>query len=166
MNDERLDLDQDLKFQRREWRVQRVGWLLWAVLILAALAGLVGPGPLSSNTAATSDGRLVLKYNRFVHRHHQTEFELTMQPESEQDESIRLRLSQPLLQRIQISRIEPEPASSQLTADGVWYEFNCKPGSKSLQAVFRLEHDKIGRGTCQLQLADDQPLNASFFVYP
>lgn len=166
MSNERLDLDQDLKFQRREWLFQRVGWLLWVALIVAGLAGLVGPGPLSSNTAATPDGRLVVNYNRYVHRHHPTQFKLTIQPESEQDESVRLHVSQPLLERIQISRIEPEPASSQLTADGVWYEFNCEPGTKTLQAVFHLEHGEIGRGTGQLQLTGDQPLNASFFVYP
>ena len=166
MSSERLELDQDLRFQRREWRVQRFGWLLWAAFIAAGLAGLVGPGPFSTKQAATSDGRLVVEFDRYVHRHYPTQFRLSMQPGDEEEDSVRLHISQPLLDRVRISEIMPEPAAQEVAADGVWYEFSCKPGAESVQAVFHIEHDKIGSGTGLLQLADGQPLSAGFFVYP
>lgn len=166
MAKERLDLEQDLRFQRREWRLQRVGWFLWIALLAAGLAGLIGPGPLSSHYVATSDGRLAAEYDQFVHRHYPTEIRLTLQPEGREDESLRLQVSQTLLERIRISRIEPQPTSAELTADGVWYEFACTPGAERVNAVFHIEHDAIGRGAGQLRLAGGQPLNASFLVYP
>ena len=39
-----LEIVEDLSFQRREWRVQRGGWVVMAVLILLALLGLTGRG--------------------------------------------------------------------------------------------------------------------------
>ncbi|HEX6962716.1 MAG TPA: hypothetical protein VF175_12665 [Lacipirellula sp.] len=166
MAKERLDLDQDLRFQRREWRLQRVGWFLWIALIAAGLAGAVGPGPISSQRLSTSDGRLAVEYERFVHRHYPTELRLSIEPEDEQDKSLRVRISQTLLDRIKIARIHPEPVLSELTADGVWFEFGRQPGAERVTVVWHIEHDKIGRGAGQLQLAGSQPLSIPFFVYP
>jgi len=49
-----LEIDEDLSFQRREWRVQRGGWVVMAVLILLALLGLTGRGPIRQPTAGTA----------------------------------------------------------------------------------------------------------------
>ena len=49
-----LQIHQDLCQERREWKIQRVGWLLMALMLVAALAGLLGPGPLSSTIAEDS----------------------------------------------------------------------------------------------------------------
>lgn len=51
-----LDIDEDLNFQNKEWLVQRVGtWLLFAVVLGAAL-GLTGMGgPLSKGQAGRRD---------------------------------------------------------------------------------------------------------------
>jgi hypothetical protein len=42
-----LELDQDLAFERRTWTVERVAWVAMGLMGIAALAGLLGPGPLS-----------------------------------------------------------------------------------------------------------------------
>ncbi len=42
-----LELAQDLDFERHTWTVERIGWLAMAAVGLAALAGWLGPGPLS-----------------------------------------------------------------------------------------------------------------------
>jgi hypothetical protein len=162
----RLELEQDATFQKREWRVQRIAWVLWGVLILAGLAGLLGPGPLSKQEAASSDGRLSVSYNRFVHYHHPTTLEVTMRPEDENDDSLRLQLSQPLLDRIQIERIEPEPMSRELAAEGTWYEFRCEPGVANAKVIFHIEYDAMGSGSGQLHLAGSQPVEIKHFVYP
>ena len=60
-----LALDQDLDFQRRSWRLQRLGWSAMGVTVLAALLGLFGTGPLSSATVSSQDEALTLQYNRF-----------------------------------------------------------------------------------------------------
>ncbi len=39
-----LEIDQDLAFERRQWSVQRVGWGVGALIIVAALLGCSAPG--------------------------------------------------------------------------------------------------------------------------
>ncbi|MGH8906054.1 MAG: hypothetical protein ACRD0K_05980 [Egibacteraceae bacterium] len=47
-----LRLDEDPEGHRRARRAGRVSWALMAALIVAALLGLFGPGPLSHTEAA------------------------------------------------------------------------------------------------------------------
>jgi hypothetical protein len=166
MSADRLELEQDAAFQRREWRIQRVGWAIWAAIVLAALAGLTGPGPLSHREAATADGRLSVKYDRFVHYHHPTPIEVTLRPASETDDRLRLRLSQSMLDRILIERIEPEPMSRELTAGGVWYEFAREQSADDVKVLFHIEYEAMGRGNGDLQLAGSEPVAINTFVYP
>lgn len=49
-----------------EWRVQRVGWVVLAGIVVAALAGVFGAGPLSWTSASADDASLVVKYSRFA----------------------------------------------------------------------------------------------------
>ena len=62
---ETLELEQNLDFQQRSWALQHLGWAVMGLLILAALLGLFGAGPLSSLTTGSQDGLLVLQYDRF-----------------------------------------------------------------------------------------------------
>jgi hypothetical protein len=163
---ERLELEQDPLFQRREWRVQRFGWILWAAVIGAGLAGLLGPGPLSEREALSADGRLEVRYNRFAHHHHPTVLKVTMQPEDETQDKLRLHLSQSLLDRIEVTRIEPEPTSRELSSNGAWYEFRCEPGLPDAKVVFHYQCNEMGSGGGELRLAGSDSVALEQFVYP
>lgn len=52
----------------REWRWQRVGWILLGGLVVAGLAGLLGDGPLSSTSSSSIDGAVQASFDRFLHR--------------------------------------------------------------------------------------------------
>ena len=62
----RLELATDDAFQQIEWRIQRIGWLVWAMLLLAALLGLTGSGWLSGAEVTSDDGAVTVKYDRFL----------------------------------------------------------------------------------------------------
>jgi hypothetical protein len=123
LDDRSIELDEDLRFQRVEWIVQRVSWVLWAGIIVAALAGLVGPGPLSNTEASASDGLITVAYERFVHYHHPTTIDIMLGPSAEVGNPARVKLSQTLLDRLEVLRIEPEPESREVTSDGIVYSF-------------------------------------------
>ncbi|HEV2128712.1 MAG TPA: hypothetical protein VGR22_08850, partial [Thermomicrobiales bacterium] len=71
-----LEVDEDIEFQEREWKVQRVGWALMLVVIVLALVGLFGTGPLSAVEREADDGTLVLEYQRFVRHGGRTTFSI------------------------------------------------------------------------------------------
>src|SRR5688500_4047586 len=96
---EQLDLQEDPKFQETEWRLQRLGWVIWAALIVAALLGLLGPGPLSNAESSTPDGLLTVSYEMFLHYHHPTQLEISLSPSIHNDDSARIQVSRSLLDR-------------------------------------------------------------------
>ena len=73
-----LEFEQDLSFQRREWSIQRAGWLVMATIVIAGLIGLFGAGPLSSANAEA--GPLQLQYSRFERRHAPSELDRVAKP--------------------------------------------------------------------------------------
>jgi len=55
--EQRLDHGLDIAYQQREWRVQRIGWVAMALIVVAALLGASGSaGPLATARATASDG--------------------------------------------------------------------------------------------------------------
>jgi len=54
-----LQLDERRSFQRKFWRVERIGWLLFTGLILCALAGLAGGGGYFSRQSVAAGGSLL-----------------------------------------------------------------------------------------------------------
>lgn len=60
-----LETSQDIDLQSRAWAVQRVGWGVIALTVLAALLGLFGPGLFNNATAGSKEAPLWLEYKRF-----------------------------------------------------------------------------------------------------
>jgi hypothetical protein len=58
--------EEDLRFERRWHRVQRVGRALLVIAIVAALVGVFGTGPFAAATAPGPGGRFSIDYDRFV----------------------------------------------------------------------------------------------------
>jgi len=50
---ERCDSESDHRFHRNEWRLQRIGWVLVALFLVLAVAGLFGNGPLEERSGST-----------------------------------------------------------------------------------------------------------------
>lgn len=58
---------EDMAYQLKVWRFERVGWYVLVLLVILTLLGLFSRGPLSSRDVQSSDGRLGVKYE-FFHR--------------------------------------------------------------------------------------------------
>ncbi|MGN6599453.1 MAG: hypothetical protein ACTHMW_09285 [Actinomycetes bacterium] len=106
-----LQLDQDLRFQRREWRIERVAWWLALLVIVAALAGLFSNGPLSNTSAASPSGDLRVDYQRFARHLGQNSLSITVQPTAFHDGVATIVLDSSIAATLQITSISPQPQS-------------------------------------------------------
>jgi hypothetical protein len=105
------EIDEDLDFQRREWRAQRVGWALLSVFLIGATLGVFGGGgPLSSTKARADDGRLRVEYERFVRVGASSEITIeTGTALREGDAGFEVTLGRDYFDAIDIERAVPEP---------------------------------------------------------
>lgn len=148
-------------FHRREWLVQRIGWIALATLLIAACAGLLGNGPLAHDEIAIEQG--VFKFDRLARRDGPTEWIVRAHGSSDAAD-FKLVLSSSLLQRIKIQSITPAPQEQLATAKGVLFMFHSL--APEARIVFHLEPQFVGWTKGEFQLNDSRPAPMKFFVYP
>ncbi len=56
--DRSYPVEEDIGFQRKVWRFERIGWYALLLIIVLTLAGVFSKGPLSSKHAVSTDGNL------------------------------------------------------------------------------------------------------------
>jgi hypothetical protein len=159
-----LERDRDLRFQRREWTVQRAGWLVMMAIVLAALTGLFGSGPLSTATAEVEP--LQLQYTRFERRHAPTKLEVSVASSAVSQDQVEVWFSSDYLARIEITSIVPEPEEVSETDDRVIYRFNIDDQTRAPEILMTLEHDEPGLTTGRMGLIDGPELAFWQVVYP
>jgi hypothetical protein len=166
MRDHRLELHEDPSFQVTEWKVQRVGWVLWAAILMAGLLGLIGTGPLSSAEATAPDDSLTVVFQRFTRCRYPTLVHVFVWPGPANSRELRIKLSPSLLGRMDIRRIEPEPIAQTIAADGIVYMFSREDELESAKVVFHVEFERFGRSQARIELLGHEPVFFGQFVYP
>lgn len=140
-----LEIDQDLDFQRREWRVQRVLWAATALLLVLALLGLFGTGPISGTTAESADGTVSVDYHRFVRHDGRASLTFHVSGEGASNQQIELWISQDYIDNVQVEGISPQPQEVRSAGDRTIYVFAVDEAGDPLNATFALGPQHIGR---------------------
>ena len=133
-------------------------------IVVAALIGLLGAGPLSSVTAES--GPLQLQYTRFERRHAPTELELSIASSAVSQDQVEVWFSSDYLARIEITSMVPEPEAVSETDGRVIYRFSIDDQVQTPTIHFALEHDDPGPTTGHIGVIDGPELTFWQFVYP
>jgi hypothetical protein len=158
-----LQVHEDLQFERGQWRVQRASWLAIAVILLLALLGVFGGGPVSHARIARNDG--VLNYDRFVHANSPTTVRAVVAPS---DGTARVAFDRAYLEAMPVDHVRPNPIRVQVSEDSLVYYFEA-PAPRSVEVAFDLRPQEAGRheGTVRLGTAPGAPpIRYWQFVYP
>jgi hypothetical protein len=161
-----LDLDFDQELSRWGCRAARVAWMGWGAIIVAALFGLLGDGPLSGARAKSSDDAVAVTYKRFVHYHHPEEVTFNLQPHNGTSNTISLTLNAGFLDSVQIDRIDPIPIRSRIGSDEVTFVFERSSTEAPTQIVFHLQYNSYGKVQGSAKVDDDDPVRFVQTVYP
>ena len=157
--------DEDLRFQRRQWRVERIGWATMTVIIVAALAGFFGDGPLSRVTSMTSDGAIRVRYERFVRFSAPTTLEIHVAP-SASGRPIHLRVSANYLSDMTPRSIAPHVSATSLADQDYVFSFNHLPSTVESKVELQLEPKAIGLVEGWVAVNDGTRLFIKQFIYP
>lgn len=160
-----LDVGEDLSFQRRAWRFQRVGWVVLAVILVVALLGGLGDGPLSDATRATGDGVLQVQYQR-IERHRSPASVVVRVRTAAGDDTVRLWMDASFAHAQQFNTIHPEPESVATGGDRLVYEFAVAPGDTDVTVSFESQCEAIGPLRGEVGLVDGPSLSFRQFVMP
>ena len=152
-----------MTFQQKDWRAQRVGWVLLALVLAAGLAGLLGPGPLSSATASGGD-TLHVEYERFVRHGSQTH--VTVRIAAAEPGPLQLTISRQYLEAFHVKQILPAPARVQAGDPDLVYTFEGPDTAGPVELKFFLQPESLGSHTGRLSSGLGSAVTLRQFTYP
>lgn len=157
---------QDTRFQEREWRVQRAGWVALAVFVIGATLGLFGPGPLSLSSVASSEGTLQVQYYRFARLGRDAMVTVTVAPDVVSDGVVDVWWNSPYLDEMKVNGVTPEPDTVTGIDERVRYAFAAQPGDE-LTITFDLTPDGMWSKRAEIAVGDGtERVTYDQFIYP
>lgn len=140
-----LEVKQDLEFQRREWRLQQVGWFALTAFVAAAALGLFGGGPLSPAHARGPGTGLEIDYDRFIRVGAATRVTVRGLTAARPGDPLQLRIPREYFESFRVDRISPEPDAMLVGAREVTLQYGAGPADPSGLTVI-LDLEPIGTG--------------------
>lgn len=156
-----IEIDEDMRWQRASWIFERAGWAVFLLVTAAALAGLCGPGALSSTSA--SDGELRVSYDRFVRYLTPANVEIRIPVENGE---ARAWISAGYLDRLTLTEASPPPESVESDGQRRTYVFAAAEGATEIRVLFEFEPEHIGRVHGEAGLPGREGVSFWQFVYP
>lgn len=152
-----IEIDEQLKLHEKGWVIQRIGWVLILLVMLAGLLGLFGEGILSKQSVHA--GNIRAEYERFLR--YEAEMKILLEAPNEHIGTI--SLPQEYLKGFRIVRFEPEPIHNNTTANEITYNF--QPGSNHIVTLYLTPKNKGSLdGVMKVNGANAIPLH--HFIYP
>jgi hypothetical protein len=160
-----LDIDQDMNFQRQQWRVQRSAWFAGVLILLLALTGIFGGGPLANATATDSDHVIDVDYERIDRRHSPSTLFFDVAPVGTQP-TIELWISNSFLGNVELQTIVPEPNGAEAGPDRTLFAFSASDGNEPVRIRFDYEPTSIGLHDMSIGLVDGPSVDIRIVVLP
>lgn len=160
--------EQDTRDPARQHRavvVQRVAWVVLALIVLGALLGLFGPGPLSRVTQSDPSGQVALQYERFARYYGDTSVELQVRHDPHRPGTASVWISSDYLTLVQVQQVRPEPATWTGVGDRVLLTFPVR-GPDPITVVLRTRPDQVGVLSGSVGAPGGKPIEFWQLVYP
>lgn len=158
------DID-SIDFQRREWAVQRAGWVALGLFLLAALLGAFSVGPLSETVAGDVDDGLEVRYQKFTRHVGTTELQIRLGDGAVENQTASVFISDELVNGWRIDTITPQPDKVTRTQQGATFEFSAEAGSPPIVEI-RYRPDQIGPVDGIFRAADGAEVSIWQLTYP
>ncbi len=161
-----IELGCDLTFERRWWRIQRIGWVILTLLILGGVIGIFGHGPLSEATASSSGSQVEVHYDRLARRETPAMLQLRLDKAAIASGEVRIRMNHTLLDHMQLKQIIPEPLATEPLADGARFIFRTDPTRDSALIVFLSSPTQPGFAESEVVVEGAEPVRFHQFIFP
>jgi len=148
---------EDMAFQRTSWVVERAGWIVLTLLLIAALAGLFGHGWLSKQKIGNAT--LGVEFDRFQRISKVTSYIVSVKSGGEP----KLTLGRKFQTAYEVIDVEPHPVRSSAGERGLELQF--ASAGDNLRAVIWARPRSFGRMRFSIA-SDGAPLTVRAFVYP
>ncbi|WP_242928332.1 hypothetical protein [Pontibacter vulgaris] len=158
-HNQELDIDEDLALEHKSLILERIGWILMLLFVVAAALGFTGRGGIiNDKTEGSTAAGIEVAYERFLRRDAPSTLKITLHEPSSQ-----VRFSKAFYEKVRIEEVVPEPKQVQVTHESILYTFEGAPVNASL--LFYLKPQKAGSLQYMVDNGKHQ-LSISQYIYP
>ncbi|MFK3815284.1 hypothetical protein ACI2KG_01515 [Pseudomonas sp. NPDC089407] len=159
----RYPVRENMPMQQRVWRFERVGWYVLVIIVLMALAGLFGNGPLSDAEKVSQDGRVKVEYQRLSRSGTTDNLFITVQGQPGQP--VKVELEGSLLRAASIETMQPEPQRSMSRGPALSLQLGTgEDGVATLYLTLRSDH--VGTLEGIVNAGPQSTVHFSTFLFP
>jgi hypothetical protein len=155
-----LEINQDLNFERRSWVVERIAW------VIAALLGFLGPGLLSKATAASPDKSFSVDYFRVERYRAPVELRFHIDGGFAKNGDLQVWLDRDFVEALQIKHIDPKPQSVQISGERFVFTFKAADAPATIKLFFHVEPNKFGKVAAKAGVVNGPEIHFSQFYMP
>lgn len=159
-----LAVGADMRFQKTWWRVERVLWGIFGIVMAAALAGLLGRGAVSHTTYHSPDSALSFEYERIQRIDTPSTLTLHFPPQVVQSGHVALWIGAETLRDFGVQRTAPTAVEEIVQSDGEVLVFPALPQPLTVRLFLR--STVIGRHRIDLQVHGSAPASVDAMVLP
>jgi hypothetical protein len=159
-----LEIEDNMKAQRRLWKVQRVVRAIALVIMALALAGVFGGGPLSHGRAV--QGGNSIEYERIAYRDTPQTYRLQVTKELAPSGKARVWWEQEASRRVKLEQVVPEPGRTTLAAGRMIFEFEVEAEQGPFEIQFEFSSDEVGVHASRIGIEGGPTLEFTQLVLP
>ncbi|WHS63076.1 hypothetical protein [Pseudomonas sp. G2-4] len=154
---------EDMAYQLKVWRFERVGWYVLVLLVFLTLLGLFSRGPLSSRDLQSSDSSLGIEYEMF-HRNGSTN-PLIIRLKGQPNAVLEVELAGEWLEGFDVQTLQPQPVRSASAGQGmrIWVQADAQ-GHASLHLSLLAEG--LGLYSSRITMPNGAAVSFDQFIFP
>jgi len=123
MEEDISSIEDDFGFQKKEWVIERIFWVLMALFLTLGLLGTFGDSEALLNHKTTQINGAVVQYDRFSRVEKRFMLRVSF---PEKSDNCTIGFNDDYVQQIQITQVIPEPEKVSLENGKVIYHFDCR----------------------------------------
>ena len=139
-----LEIEVDESWTRREWTVERVGWMMMLLILVAGSLGAFGEGLLSRGEASEYGLPLRVEYERVARHGSPATLGIALGPGAAPGGVARLWVDRRYAETMEFKYIVPEPESTWVTRDRLGFAIRVPNPADSAFVTLALEADVVG----------------------
>jgi hypothetical protein len=159
-----LEIEQDLPFQYRNWRIERISWIIIALIIVAACFGAFGHHTLVRVKGQTPSGQLSIEYDRFARYESNTEISIFVETNDASQKLFRLWMDDGYFNALRVVDIMPLPVRGEASEGRRAFVFQVDGGRFTARLLVQFQ--SIGIITGIISGNDGEQISLKHMVWP
>lgn len=161
-----LQVQEDATTQQRLWVIQRVGWVLLALFLLAgALGAFGGAGPFGTTEVRSDDGALTVRHARFARYVAPTRLTIELAAPAVDTGKIDVAIARSYVEVFEPYDVSPTPVEVRADGDFLVYAFAVTEGRPATLELFGRPH-AVGRLRGSVRVGQRAPVPITTWVHP